>query len=157
MSALKVVKWEDREVLDVSGALLLVSGRVSVSELLEGLEGIEGKALSLIAPFRLDDFGYTARSGRTLQTNFQGDIGIVVPVTGGRRDREDFILGAQSDGYGPIVIHERAVYPTLDRWLPYLEQAKILDSGGWYHAAGWDEDIGSPGRWTHSVNFGEPA
>ncbi len=155
MSELRVVRWEDREVYDVSGALLLISGRVSVDQLLEGLAGV--KALSLIAPFRLDDFGYTARAGHTMRTNFEGDIGIVVPITGSRREREDFIAGSHEAGFAPIVIHERTVHPALDRWLPYLEQARILVLGGWYHAAGWEFDLTGVGRWTRSVNFGEPA
>ena len=154
---IKVIKWDDREVYDVSRALLLISGRVSVDQLLEGLENT--KAMSLIAPFRLDDFGYTARSADTIRRNFEGrSVGVVCPISSNRRAREDFIKGAVMEGLAPIVIHERAQYPELDRWLPYLEQAKILDQGGWYHAAGWEYDIiGSPGRWTRSTNVGDPA
>lgn len=157
MSEVKVVKWEDKEVYDVSRALLLVSGRVSVDSLLEGLENT--KAMSFIAPFRLDDFGYTARAADTIRRSFRGRcIGVVCPTAGDRKTREDFIAGAVSEGFGPIIFHERTQYPALDRWLPYLEQAKILDPGGWYHAAGWEFDIvGATGRWTRSTNIGDPA
>lgn len=160
MNDLAVYKWEDKEVYDVSGALLLISSRVSVDQLLEGLE--DTKAVSLIAPYRLNDFGYTARSADTLLRNF-GDrsVGVVVPMVGSRREREDFIVGAVDGGFEPIVFHERTSHPTLDRWLPYLEQADILVPGGWYHAAGregdFDKGTEPRGRWTASLNFGEPS
>ena len=153
---INVIKWEDRRFQDVSRALLLISGRVSVDQLLEGLE--DTKAMSLIAPFRLDDFGYTARSADTIRRNFEAtgiSTGVVIPTGGTRRTREDFIKGAVMEGLAPIIIHERAQYPELDRWLPYLEQAKILDQGGWYHAAGWEYDIVASGRWTRSTNIGD--
>ncbi len=155
MSELKVYQWEDKEVYNVSGALLLVSGRLSVDELLEGVENT--KAMSFIAPYRLDDFGYTARSADSLLRNF-GDrrVGIVVPMAGSRREREDFIISSHEAGFGPIVFHERIKYPSLERWLLYLEQAKILNPEGWYHAAGWDTEVGATGRWTISTNIGEP-